>query len=189
MDYNKHLDLVFRSPPSLLPATIGTNLHAGERTQLFHDIVWGQFLASLTQDDFIRYPNDTNLVSQLANYLNVSAQNVMLFAGADEALDCISRCFLLTGAQLVIPEYHFPMYDVYAARMHSSVVLLKYDQNVLTSVTNNHINYAKLVIVANPNSPVGDSPTITLLEDLEKLNVPIVIDSVYSDFGSTAIPI
>lgn len=189
MEYNSHLDGVFRSPPSAIPANVGTNLHAGERTELFLISAWQEFLGTLTQADFIRYPNDIELRQQLAEHHSVPTENILLFAGADEALDCIVRCFAAPTTQIIVPQYHFPMYDVYAARAGATLVKLQYDKLTLTSATGSLVTSPRLVIVANPNSPVGDSPSLELFADLEKLNVPIVVDSVYCDFGSTQLDV
>ena len=190
MEFNTHLSSVVRTAgPARVSTLIGRRLHAGERHSLFRADIWQQFLSTLQQEDFIQYPNDAELVSQLAEHHNVNNKNIILFAGADAALDCIVRCFACNSAQVIVPEYHFPMYDVYAARVDAQLCLLKYEQSTLTTNPDVHINNARLAIIANPNSPVGDNPSKELFAFLESLSIPIVVDSVYCDFGSTQLDV
>jgi len=191
MMYRKILDGITRvnSVDAANGYPIGKRLHACERAEPFDDRRWHEFLETLTQDDFINYPNDLELRKTIAKMHKVPLENIMLFAGADGALSCIFQCFTEQKTQIIMPEFHFPMYDIYAKQNACSVVLLKYDGLTLTSTTNTIADCPRLVIIANPNSPIGDSPSVDLFADLEKYNVPIVVDSVYSDFGSTQLDI
>jgi len=151
--------------------------------------VWSEFVKTLTQADFIQYPDDRCLVQRLATMHQVDVGNIMLFAGADAALDCIVNCFVEDGTQIIMPEYRFPMYDVYAAKVGAKIVNMRYDGFTLTPPLAQAVTNPRLVLLANPNSPVGDSPSLELFARLEAYNVPIVVDSVYSDFGSTSLDV
>jgi histidinol-phosphate/aromatic aminotransferase/cobyric acid decarboxylase-like protein len=187
MKYNKHLDKVVRmnTVNTIGNATIGKRLHACERTVPFDALDWHKFMCTLTQEDFINYPNDSVLKQTLADRHNVKPENIMLFSGADGVIFCAFQCFTKHNTQVIMPEYHFPMYDVYTAQNACEPVLLKYDGLTLTHDTNFPCTKPSLVVMTNPNSPVGDSPSLDLFATLERYEVPIVVDSVYSDFGCT----
>ena len=189
MDYKRQLDSVVRSGPSYLKAPVGLRHHAGERSTPFEDRVWSEFVKTLTQADFIQYPDDRYLVQSLAEMHNVDASNIMMFAGADAALDCIVNCFAEDNTEIIMPEYRFPMYDVYAAKVGAKIVNMRYDGFTLTPTVDCVVTNPRLVLLANPNSPVGDSPSAELFARLETYNVPIIVDSVYSDFGSTQLDV
>jgi histidinol-phosphate/aromatic aminotransferase/cobyric acid decarboxylase-like protein len=187
MKYNKHLDKVVRmnTVNTIGNAEIGKRLHACERTVPFDALDWHKFMLTLTQEDFINYPDDSVLKQTIAGMYNVAPENVMLFSGADGAISCAFQCFTKHNTQVIMPEYHFPMYDVYTAQNACEPVLLKYDGLTLTHDTNIPTTKPSLVVMTNPNSPVGDSPSLDLFTTLERYEVPIVVDSVYSDFGCT----
>jgi histidinol-phosphate/aromatic aminotransferase/cobyric acid decarboxylase-like protein len=187
MKYNKHLDKVVRTNTvnTIGHAPIGQRLHACERAAPFGEIVWHKFMCTLTQEDFINYPDDSVLKQTIAVMHNVTPENIMLFSGADGAISCAFQCFTKHNTQVIMPEYHFPMYDVYSAQNVCESVSLKYDGLQLTPDTNVLVTKPSLVVIANPNSPVGDSPSLDLFTALERYEVPIVVDSVYSDFGCT----
>jgi histidinol-phosphate/aromatic aminotransferase/cobyric acid decarboxylase-like protein len=191
MKYNKHLDRVVRTNTvnTLGNPLIGKRLHACERTSPFNDADWSQFMSTLTQADFINYPDDSVLKQTIADMHNVTPENIMLFSGADGAISCAFHCFTKHNTQVIMPEYHFPMYDVYSAQNNCDVALLQYDGLELTHDTNVPVFKPSLIVVANPNSPIGDSPSLDLFSNLERHQVPIVVDSVYSDFGCTPINI
>lgn len=166
---------------------IGHRLHACERTEMFGGLIWDQFKHTLSQDDFINYPDDQELKQKLADYHGVSVDNILLFSGADGALSCAFQCFTGPHSRVLMPEFHFPMYDVYVAQKGCEPNFLLYDKMRLTGSTLVEAIKIDLIVIANPNSPMGDSPDHDLLEELESYGAPIVVDSVYSDFGCTKV--
>lgn len=189
MKYNPLLDWVYRS--ASVPQenkTIGQRLHGGEWTSPLPEEYWNGFLSSLTQTDILFYPDDSPAKELLASKHGVSSKNILMFAGSDMALRCIFEAFLTSSANVLMPEYHFPMYDVYASIMGAGTHFMRYSNlTMLPPVACPDIN---LIVVGNPNSPVGDSVSLEFYETvLEPYNVPIVVDSAYADFGCTDIPI
>lgn len=164
---------------------MGKRLHACERTEYFPEESWNNFLSTLTQEDFINYPNEFELRSQLAYYHGVEPENIMLFSGGDGALNAAISAFTVPKSTILVPEFYFPMYDVYAAQNECELAFLTYNGLKLTSKPKDHVYRLGVIVVGNPNSPVGDSPSEELFYELEKYHVPIIVDSVYADFGCT----
>lgn len=189
--HNVNLDSVVRTNTvtGKIPAGIGKRLHAGERVAEFTTDEWYSFLATLTQEDIINYPDDSQLKATLAKYHHVEAENIMLFSGADGVMSCAVSCFGIPGSQILTPELHFPMYDVYAQQQGCKLNLLKYNGLDLTAQTTEVTNDVSMILVANPNSPVGDSMSLGMYHWFESFKVPIVVDSVYGLFGRTYLDI
>jgi histidinol-phosphate/aromatic aminotransferase/cobyric acid decarboxylase-like protein len=190
MKRKKHLEAIQRT--ITLPSTnrtVGKRCHSGERTEYFPVGDWRDFMSTLTQEDVLFYPNDQKLKTDIAAYHGVQPENIMVFAGADQALKCIVDTFVDPGSTVLTPEYHFPMYDVYTAQNAGKLALIKYKGLSLSTIAEGSIEDIRLVIIGNPNSPVGDSPSEAYLTSLEQFDCPIVVDSVYSAFGCTRLDV
>ena len=186
MKTKSYLDKIIRT--TTLPSTnktVGKRLHAGERTQRFSETHWKSFTDSLTQDDVLFYPDDMPLRRMIADYHSIPKENIMTFAGADAALKCTFDTFTDVGSTVLTPDYHFPMYDVYAAQNAANLAFLEYNGLELSRNVVGEVKDLRFILVGNPNSPVGDRLSENYFRFLEEYNLPIVVDSVYEGYGST----
>jgi histidinol-phosphate aminotransferase len=194
MKYNKHLDALKRVVNTTPPDRSLVRMHAGERTESFHDSFFETFLSTLTQRDFIEYPDVTELRNKLAAKHNVKPSNIFISPGSDYALAALFYAFVEPGTSVLMPEARFPMYDVYLAQCQGTAIEMKY-----TMVDGKHklnVGYVpgaaqgvRMVVVGNPNSPVGDVLTIDEFSMLERFECPIVVDQAYGEFGKTDLSI
>lgn len=148
-----------------------------------------EMLATITQDDIMAYPEPMPLYEKLAEYHNVSIKNIYLASGSDTVIKTFFETFISQNNKVVSSEPCFPMYKVYCDLFNARFVGIEYDEkyrfkyyDLLESLSNQkHIG---LVVLANPNSPIGNYLTIDKIEKLVKYNIPVMIDEAYIDFSN-----
>ncbi len=135
-------------------------------------------------------PHQKALKQQIAALKGVSADQLFIGNGSDEAIDLCFRIFCEPGRDNVVsisPTYG--MYSVAAAINNISVreVSLGSDDfslsvEALLAATDEH---TRLMWVCSPNNPTGNAFPLSLLEELaEKFNGVLVVDEAYADFSS-----
>ena len=161
-------------------------LNQSERSQLIPESYYVKFLRSLKQEDFAYYPNTKNFKEKICEFYNVNTENLFLSDGSDIGIKSIFETFTTCG-NIVTSEPSFPMYGVYASLYNCSYKGIHYDldtrqlsiENMLSFVDNN----TQLIILANPNSPIGDYKTIDEIKPLLDTGIPILIDEAYIEFS------
>ena len=189
MKYNRFLDNVTRKA-GIPSDPAKRRLHMCERTVPFKGDLFEQFKSSLTQEDFTNYPDGyDDLKEKLSNYNFVkNPKRIFIGAGADGVLSTIFRAFVSPGSKVLMPEAHFPMYDVYLQQNQGIKEVLRYEfvngeLKLNTQVDESILKDLSLIVIGHPNSPVGDCLTSKEIEKLSSYGVPLVVDEVYSDFG------
>ena len=161
-------------------------LNQSERSQSIPHSYYTKFLRSLKQEDFAYYPNTKNFKEKICEFYNVKPENLFLSDGSDVGIKSIFETFTTCG-NIVTSEPSFPMYGVYASLYNCSYKGIHYDldtrqlsiENMLSFVDNN----TQLIILANPNSPIGDYKTIDEIKPLLDTGIPILIDEAYIEFS------
>jgi histidinol-phosphate aminotransferase len=194
MKYNKHLDSLQRVGNYPLADTSKIRMHAGERVKPFHSSFFERFLSTLEQKDFIEYPDLSSLRTKLASKHNVKPSNIFISPGSDYSLAALFYAFVEQGTSVVMPEARFPMYDVYLAQSQGTAQDLSYtmDDGILRLQLDPLPGVGqdvRMVVVGNPNSPVGDCLSLEDFVKLESYDCPIIIDQAYGEFGKTEVPI
>ena len=163
-------------------------LNQSERSQPIPHSYYTKFLRSLKQEDFAHYPNTKNFKEKICNFYNVKPENLFLSDGSDVGIKSIFETFTTCG-NIVTSEPSFPMYGVYASLYNCSYKGIHYDvdtrqlsiENMLSFVDDN----TQLIILANPNSPIGDYKTIDEIKPLLDTGIPVLIDEAYIEFLDT----
>jgi histidinol-phosphate aminotransferase len=101
------------------------------------------------------------------------------------------------GYNLVSNVPSYPMYGIYGKIFGGEHIGVSYSNDKtfsLDSLLSNVNDKTRLVIIANPNSPIGDYKTIDELESVCKFlhdkNIIFLIDEAYVDFGpGTVLPL
>jgi histidinol-phosphate aminotransferase len=163
-------------------------LNQSERSQPIPQSYYTKFLRSLKQEDFAYYPNTKNFKEKICEFYNVNTENLFLSDGSDVGIKSIFETFTTCG-NIVTSEPSFPMYGVYASLYNCSYKGIHYDldtrqlsiENMLSFVDNN----TQLIILANPNSPIGDYKTIDEIKPLLDTGIPVLIDEAYIEFLDT----
>ena len=138
-----------------------------------------------------RYPDGSqlDLKSVIADFKNVSPENIFIGNGSDEAIDLLFRVFCAPGrdvAATLSPTYG--MYKVSAEINNIPFVEFPLDASfqITEPVAQDILEQKniKLFFICSPNNPTGNSmDTKRILQLLEKSNGIVVVDEAYIDFS------
>ena len=161
-------------------------LNQSERSQPIPEPYYTEFIRSLKQEDFAYYPNTKNFKEKICEFYNVKPENLFLSDGSDVGIKSIFETFTTCG-NIVTSEPSFPMYEVYASLYNCSYKGIHYDVDTLEFSIENMLSFVddntQLIILANPNSPIGDYKTIDEIKPLLDTGIPILIDEAYIEFS------
>ena len=144
-------------------------------------------LQQLTLEDLARYPVREPVEAQVAAFLKLRPEEVLLTNGVDEGIHLLCETYLEPGDECIIVVPTFAMYEISAAATGSRVVRIPAREDfsfpldaVLAAITPK----TRLVAVANPNNPTG---TLVTAEGLLQIanaapQAAILIDEAYFEF-------
>ncbi len=165
-------------------------LDQSERTSLFNGGFFNKFLNSLNQTDFITYPYLDELKHKISEYNNLNADNILLTPGSDVGIKTMFELCVNPGDEVISTSPSFPMYEVYCNLYGGSFKSINYEENLTYSIDKliELINdKTSLILIANPNNPIGDYKTekelTPLLEITNKLGILVLIDEAYVEFS------
>jgi len=138
---------------------------------------------------FSKYP-DSNakiLRKEISKKFSCDFNKIICGAGSDEIIQMICQLYLKTGDEVIVPQYSFLMYRIYAKIAGAKVIFSK-EKNFRVSISEiikNITKKTKLVFIANPNNPTGTYLTeqefIELRKKLKK-NILLVLDDAYFEY-------
>lgn len=129
-------------------------------------------------------PDSKDLTKTVAEYYNVSPEQVIMTNGSDEVLNFAFMAYCDSGTPAVFADITYGFYKVFAEINNVPYVEIPLKSDFSIDV-NDYIGVKGTIFIANPNAPTG----ICLpLSDIEKLlssdrNRMVVVDEAYVDFG------
>ena len=136
-----------------------------------------------------KYPDGKakNLRKEISKKFKCDFERIICGAGSDEIIQMICQLYLKPSDEVIVPQYSFLMYRIYAQIVGAKVVFSK-EKNFKVSI--NEIikkvtRKTKLVFIANPNNPTGTYLTRAELIDLRKKlnkNILLVLDDAYFEY-------
>ena len=159
-------------------------LTQNERNYPLADLFVGAFFNSLNQKDICFYPNTSRLKEKICKHYNIDIDNLLLTPGSSFAIKTIFETFDVKGNNVVTSDYFFPMYQVYSDLYECELRKAKYtgmklDINKIIELVDEDTQF---IILANPNSPLGDLYTKKDIIKLLETGVFVVIDEAYLEF-------
>jgi len=157
-------------------------LNQSERTQSIPD--FEKFLQTITQEDFFYYPNTKSLRDLLCDYYRIQDSQLFLCAGSDVGIKSIFETFT-DGGRVITSDPSFPMYKVYSELYQCEYFGIPHEKDYTISMEKilSNITYdTDLVILANPNSPMGEYKSFDEIRILLEQDVPVLIDEAYIEF-------
>lgn len=144
-------------------------------------------LSRITAEDLSVYPEYGEFKMKLARYLGISAQELALSNGSDEAIKAVMETYIEKGNEIILPVPTFSMFGVYASMASANVVEIPYNEDlsfptkeVLGRISGN----TKMVVLVNPNNPTG-----TAIKDEDILRIVkkakdsiVLIDEAYFEY-------
>ncbi|MDA9687489.1 histidinol-phosphate transaminase [Candidatus Pelagibacter sp.] len=138
---------------------------------------------------FSKYPDSKakNLRKEISKKFNCDFNKVICGAGSDEIIQMICQIYLKPFDEVIVPQYSFLMYRIYAKIAGAKVIFSK-EKDFRVSVSEiikKVTKKTKLVFIANPNNPTGTYLTkqelIQLRKKLKK-NILLVLDDAYFEY-------
>ena len=161
-------------------------LNQSERSQPIPQSYYTKFIRSLTHEDFAYYPNTKNFKEKICEFYNVKTENLFLSDGSDIGIKSIFETFTTCG-NIVTSEPSFPMYQVYSSLYNCQYKGIHYDVDTLEFSIDKMLEFVdddtNLIVLANPNSPIGDYKTIDEIKPLLDTGIPTLIDEAYIEFS------
>ena len=159
-------------------------LNQSERTEKFSSTMFELFKKDLKQEDFAYYPNTKNFKEKICKFYNVKTENLFLSDGSDVGIKSIFETFT-TYDRVITSEPSFPMYKVYSELYQCEYFGIPHEKDYTISmekILSNITHDTSLVILANPNSPMGEYKSFDEIRILLEQDVMVLIDEAYIEF-------
>jgi histidinol-phosphate aminotransferase len=151
-------------------------------------------LRSFDPEQLAKYPEREPVEEMVAAFLKVSAAELLLTNGVDEAIHLLCQAYLDPGdeALIVIPTYS--MYRIYMLAAGAGLISVPSGdgfQFSAVSVIRQITPRTRLVAIANPNNPTGTVAAPAALQQIagSAPQAAIFIDEAYFEFhGQTMLP-
>ncbi len=147
-------------------------------------------LASMAYTHIYPDPEASKLRPLLADYVGVSADHILVGAGADELIELILQLFIEPGDVIINTPPTFSMYAFDAPLAFARVVNVErradfsLDVDAIAAAVQE--TGAKLLFVCSPNNPDGSLIPAETLDRLLDLPLVVVLDEAYIEFSETA---
>ncbi|MDA7562472.1 histidinol-phosphate transaminase [Candidatus Pelagibacter sp.] len=136
-----------------------------------------------------KYPDSKAQVlrKEISKRFDCDFNKIICGAGSDEIIQMICQLYLKPSDEVIVPQYSFLMYRIYAKIVGAKVVFSK-EKNFKVSVAEiikKVTKKTKVVFIANPNNPTGTYLNkIELLELRKKLkkSILLVLDDAYFEY-------
>ena len=136
-----------------------------------------------------KYPDGKfiELINVISKKYNCDENKIICGSGSDEIIQMLCQLFLNKGDEVIVPQYSFLMYRIYAKIVGAKVIYSKEKnfkvsiKEILKKVSKN----TKIVFLANPNNPTGTYISKKELLELRKKlrqNVLLVVDDAYFEY-------
>ena len=147
-------------------------------------------IAGVQPDALRRYPDpqSTELRKTLADYHNLSVEQVFVGNGSDEILALAFMAFFQGKAPLQFPQISYSFYPVYCDLLDitPNTIPLNTDFTIALDQFGGNDNKCGGIIFPNPNAPTGIAVSCAQIESVLRNNpdVVVLIDEAYADFGA-----
>ncbi len=141
------------------------------------------------------YPEYGDLEAEIAKYTGVKTTQVMATNGGDQGIDIICRAYLNEGDKVIIPFPGFAMHYQSAGIQGAEILGPTYHKEdgafPLEETLDLLSEEVKLIILCNPNNPLGSSIQIAdvekILKKAKEKEIAVLHDEAYFEFsGITA---
>ncbi len=152
-----------------------------------------EVLGKISRADLTKYPEREPIERLVASHLNLSAAQVLLTNGVDEAIHVLCQTFLDAGDEFLLPVPTYSMYEVYGSSTDAKTVFVQAQNDFsfpLESLLKKVTPATKLIAIANPNSPTGrvvSREAIVKIIESAPHAVVLVDEAYYHFYGQTVL--
>jgi len=136
-----------------------------------------------------KYPDSKfkNLTHLISKKYKCNQNQIICGSGSDEIIQMLCQLFLMKGDEVIVPQYSFLMYRVYARIVDAKV---KFSKEINFKVSIKEIlkkvtSKTKIVFLANPNNPTGtyiDNKELVKLRKKLSSKILLVVDDAYFEY-------
>ena len=188
-----HLNNVKRIHPPRCQQKVDKRLrlHRAERLEPFSDEFFNNFVKSINQKDIRYYPDVHQLKDRLAARFDLKNNNIIMNNGSSENIRIFYEAFAIKNKEVIITNPSYPMHKIYAQLQDSIIKEIDYNKenkidykNIINAINDNTC----CIVLANPNSPVGDIIGLEKIEEIisnaNEKDIPILIDEAYIEYAN-----
>jgi histidinol-phosphate aminotransferase len=154
-----------------------------------------EVLQQFGSEELTKYPERAPVEALVAKYLRLSAPQVLLSNGVDEAVHLLCETYLEPLDEVIIVVPTFSMYEIYAQGTGAKIITVQADPDdgfrfPIDQVLSRIGPQTRLVTVASPNNPTG---ILARSQDLLKIvdaapQAAVLVDEAYYEFcGETVL--
>jgi histidinol-phosphate aminotransferase len=145
-------------------------------------------LRQLQPEQLARYPERAPVEREVASFLGLQPEQVLLTNGVDEAIHLVCEAYLEPEDEAVIVVPTFAMYEICAAATGAQIIPISADEDFRfpTSKVMAHTTTpsTRLIAIANPNNPTGAAASADdlLLIARSAPQAAVLVDEAYFEF-------
>ena len=139
--------------------------------------------------NFSKYPDGKSkeLRKKIATKFNCDLNKIICGSGSDEIIQMICQLYLNKNDEVIVPEYSFLMYRIYAKVIGAKVIFAKEKKFKISidEIIKKVSKKTKIVFMANPNNPTGTYLSKLELLHLRKIlnkKILLVVDDAYFEY-------
>lgn len=181
----KNLKRVFDQNSRKEYLRLDLNENPGGISQEFIDKV----LADVSPQFLAEYPETLEFSEKLADYLNTDKEHICLVNGSAEGIRYIIEAFTEPGGKIVGVTPTYAMFEVYSEMYGRNYIPVTYTSEMKMSterIISKLDKDVQLLILVNPNNPVGNTYTEAEFQELfvkaRELEITILVDEAYHYF-------
>ncbi|MBI2953946.1 MAG: histidinol-phosphate transaminase [Chloroflexi bacterium] len=150
-------------------------------------------LASFSRYHIYPDPLCSEMQEILQRYTGAAADRILIGSGSDEIIDILMRLFLRPGDKVIVCPPTFGYYQSSAAFCAAELVRVprQGDYGIdVDGVVQAVDGATKLIFIASPNNPTGNTIGEHELRVMLETGVAVVVDEAYAEFsGKTVLPL
>ena len=134
-----------------------------------------------------RYPDTTSTEAAFAAFFGVAREQLLVTAGADDAIDRLCRVAFADGGTMVLPTPSFEMFERYARLAGGTVRAVPWTRDgwPLDAVRDAVDDSTRMIVIVSPNNPTGEVASLEAVRGVARENphVLVVLDHAYAEFA------
>ena len=149
-------------------------------------------LRSLDAQALARYPEREPVEKEVADFLRLDADQVLLTNGVDEAIHLLCSAYLAPEDEAIVVVPTFAMYAVFAHAQAARLIQIPSGENFafpLDNLLSRIGQRTRLIAVANPNNPTGAAVACEVLLQVAQAapHAAVLVDEAYFEFHGESI--
>jgi histidinol-phosphate aminotransferase len=156
-----------------------------------------EFLKSrLCEQQLSIYPEYTRVKPALAEFFKVSADELLLTNGTDEAIQVLINTYIDDEDEVIVLRPSYAMYRFYSEVAGAKILDIDYIAGTLafpmTQLLDSITPATRAILISNPNNPTGTAIDVPAIRQILECapHAAVLIDEAYYEFcGITALPL